>query len=400
VQNSWAPLACLAIGIGLLSAVARADTFLMVGGGRVEGELLNPDELPRQKYVVAMASGGRITLATDQVRNVVKKSHARQQYDDRLLRLPDTADGHWEMAEWCRRHGLHALRNHHLAQLILHDPEHAEARRGLGFTRIEGQWVRAQKMLEDQGYVHYRGTWRPRQDIDLEKRRVQNDLERKKWTRQLKRWRGWIGGRRDEEARQQIRAVRDPLAAPGFADLVQKETNIDLKLEYIRILGKLQSPVAIQCLIKTALEDVSERVRDTCLMELKQRQSNGVVRALVAELKSKDNKRVNRAGIALGHLADRSSMLPLIDSLVTEHKHVVRGSGQGGVQPIFGGGAGGLSVGGGQPKTIKRKYKNYSVLSAVLAKSDGVNYQFDVQAWKDWYAAQRTPIQVNLRRDE
>ena len=42
-------------------ASVRADVFLLANGGRVEGELLNPDQTPRKSYLVRTASGANPT---------------------------------------------------------------------------------------------------------------------------------------------------------------------------------------------------------------------------------------------------------------------------------------------------------------------------------------------------
>ncbi|MFH1268203.1 MAG: hypothetical protein ABIK89_20990 [Planctomycetota bacterium] len=43
----------------------RGEVFVLASGGRVEGELLNPDESPRQSYVVKTQAGVEITLSAD-----------------------------------------------------------------------------------------------------------------------------------------------------------------------------------------------------------------------------------------------------------------------------------------------------------------------------------------------
>ena len=52
--------ALLAASGGLVSA----DVFILEHGGRIEGELLNADELLRQTYHVRTPGGGEITLRT------------------------------------------------------------------------------------------------------------------------------------------------------------------------------------------------------------------------------------------------------------------------------------------------------------------------------------------------
>lgn len=45
--------------LGAMLRPAAGDVFLLANGGRVEGQLANPDESPRKSYVIKLATGGR-----------------------------------------------------------------------------------------------------------------------------------------------------------------------------------------------------------------------------------------------------------------------------------------------------------------------------------------------------
>ena len=64
-------------------SIAVADEFVLNNGGRIVGELLNPDESPRTKYIVKTDSGGVMTLSAAQVKEIHTKSDA-----ERSIRLP------------------------------------------------------------------------------------------------------------------------------------------------------------------------------------------------------------------------------------------------------------------------------------------------------------------------
>ena len=112
-----------------------------------------------------------------------------------------------------------------------------------------------------------------------------------------------------------------------------------------------------------------------------------------------ENQLVLRAGKALGYMNQpETTTLPLIDALITEHKFTVGGGAS--ITPTFGsGGSGGLSM-GGKAKTIKRDFRNETVLQALTTMYQGVNFGFDQTAWRQWYVQQNTPRGVNLRRAE
>ena len=116
---------------------------------------------------------------------------------------------------------------------------------------------------------------------------------------------------------------------------------------------------------------------------------------------------INLAGFALGRMKDPSAIGPLIDALVTVHKFkIVKPGGDNAMSSTFGTGPGGkgarrrheLSAGGG-PTMIRQAIRNQAVLDALVALT-GQNFNFDKQAWKYWYAAQKKPRDVlDARRD-
>ena len=62
-------------------------------------------------------------------------------------------------------------------------------------------------------------------------------------------------------------------------------------------------------------------------------------------------------------------------------------------------GGGNFSFGQQQPQVIKREYQNPEVLRA-LATLSGVNFDYDVQAWKNWYTSRRKSTTFDTRRDD
>ncbi len=121
-------------------------------------------------------------------------------------------------------------------------------------------------------------------------------------------------------------------------------------------------------------------------------------------LTSKDNLKVNQAGLCLGALKDPSATLPLINALVTEHKYIVQspGGSPGQLNLGFGSGpsGGGNSFGvGGRPQVIEKKLRNEGVLNALVAIHPGVNFGYDIEAWKRWYVEKDQSVVLDLRRD-
>ena len=95
---------------------------------------------------------------------------------------------------------------------------------------------------------------------------------------------------------------------------------------------------------------------------------------------------------------DRRAVGPLIDALVTRHKHVIQPS-QNNVSSTFGSGGGGFSYGSAPPKIINVPYQNEDVLEALVQLAGGPNYNFDVSSWIAWLATQKKAQSLSARRD-
>jgi len=386
----------------LLSAAlppASAEVLVLTGGGRVTGQWLNRDESPRKQYVIKVDDGSKVTVAADQVRQVLRPRSDEAEYERIRPTYPDTADAQWELAQWCRSHSLKAQRETHLRRVIELDPNHADAHRALGYSQVDGKWVTRDEVMIQRGYQRYKGQWKLPQEIDLLKSKEELTSGQQEWFQKLKRWRGWLGSDRHEQACSQIRSINDPVAGKALTMALRDETNPAYRMLYIDALAKIDNPDAAKALAITSIYDPVEEIRLTCLDRLETKKRPDIVSYYVGKLKDKDNRIVNLAGLALGRLKDPSSIGPLIDALVTTHKFkIVKAGGDNATSASFGSGGTGLSAGGG-PKIIRQNIPNQTVLDALVAITSQ-NFNFDKPAWKYWLAAQKkAPDTLDARRD-
>ena len=132
VGGRWS-FACLLIGVMGMQAVrvptSAADVFLLKSGGRIEGVLVNSEESPRTHFTVQLATGGEITIDSDQVERHLPITEAQRRYAATVEKMPATPEGNWIMANWCKERGLKEERQFHLSEVVRLDPEHEPARR-------------------------------------------------------------------------------------------------------------------------------------------------------------------------------------------------------------------------------------------------------------------------------
>jgi hypothetical protein len=384
--------------------IASADTLLLKSGGSLDGELRRrPADGAKgadAAFVVQVDEGILVRIAASEVGRVIETSKAEQEYQKWLPKMPDTADGHAKMAKWCEEHQLTIQKDLHWQQVLRHDADHPEARRALGYNRIRGEWSRPEDFMTKQGYQRYKGGWWLPQQVKAVQQQEEIEIAEKKWRRDIRIWRDWLNGRRRGEGMARLRAIDDPLADAGLAYWLAEEPDAAIRELYVDLLTRLATPIAANALIEAAIHDEDLEVRLRCVDRLRDLGAKQAVAAWSGALRSPNNRVVNRAGVALGRLGDRSAVRPLIDALVTRHETVVQPSAN--IQPTFSSGpnvsGGGLSIGGG-PRKVVRQLENKGVLEALVALTEH-NYRYSQADWNNWYIQQRAlPDGVSLRRD-
>lgn len=388
------------VWLASVPCVLATELFLLENGGQIEGELVNKDENPRQSYVIKTGSGAQITLEKAQVKKVVRRRPEEVEYDRIREQYPDTVEGQWALAEWCRAHRLSRARKEHLRRILELDPEHIPARRALGYTRVDGKWMTEEEIMTARGYVRVGSRWKLPQEVELEEQQRKEELAAKEWYGRLKRWRGWIdSASRAEEGWKLISEITDPAAVPAIGQYLGEEQDPRIRKLYIEVLAQINAPRGYYIMTLSSLNDPDQEVRLTCLDFLDDEPRPAVVEMYVKHLRDKDNTVVNRAAVGLARMKDPSAIAPLIDALITTHKFLIDNSPAGQTTAGFGTGGGAFQFGGGGPKYVSRKLQNPDVLDALVTLTDGMNFHYDIAAWKKWYASQKKQSTLDARRD-
>jgi hypothetical protein len=393
-------LAVLAAWFLTTASANAADVLILTNGERLVGQLLNPTESPRKQYVFQPAEGERVTLDASAVRKVAHIKPEELEYERIRPHYADTAAGQWELAEWCRSHQLKSQRETHLRRVVELDPDNADAHRALGEIKIGGRWTSPDEDRRRNGYVFYKGRWVTTKEVEVLKEKKEAEAAQIAWMQKVKRWRGWIGSSRESEAIHNFRSISDPTAVKALSYALQEDGNRETRLTCAEVLGKIDTHDAAGALANGAIFDDDKDVRQLCIEILQAKKRPNIVTYFTVQLKHKNNAIVNNAGYCLGKMKDPTATKPLIDALITTHKHKLPPTGD--MSVGFGGGGGnsggGMNV-GQKPTMAKTDYPNQAVLDALVAIT-GKNFGFDKREWRAWYADQkRTVGEVNTRRD-
>lgn len=382
----------------LTASAGKADELQLDSGGRVRGELLRDDDR-REIVAVDLPGGGRVLVRRNDVARTVAEPPELREYQRRAVTAPDTAETHYQIALWCRERKLRAEFDAHLARTLELDPDHAEARKLLGYSLQNGRWMTRDERMAARGMIRYGSDYRTAQEIELLKRKERAGLAAAQWRKQLARWRRDLDSSDADEVRaamQSFRQLTNPQAANALVALLKDEQNVDVQELLIEAAAQVEHPATVQTLATLSLKDPRHDIRLLCLDHLLRAQRPGLADIYVRSLSSKDNTIINRAGEALRAVAADETISPLIDALVTQHQIKLGADRPRDTYSMDS--RGGFSFGGGSGKVSKVTLKNPAVLSA-LVEITGQNFQFNKQAWRRWLDTRVQQQQVDLRRD-
>jgi hypothetical protein len=391
------------LSIALFSQSVRADLFELKEGGEVVGNVVDRSE--SGDYVVRTSEGAEISLDRRSIQRIVQQNEATAEYLRKSRSAPDTIDAHRELAEWCRARKLLAEADHHLTRVADLDPNDEQARRSLGYRKVGNRWLTSDELMTERGMIFFDGKYRTRQDAALRDREKKQSSVNVDWFKQLKTWRGFLDNRRldrVQEGQAHILAINDPQAAPALIRVMEGERDDAVFELFLRVLAQLDHPAALQQLVAYTLDpEMNPEFRAQSRDYLLRWPRPVPIVPYVNALKSKDNKVVNLAAVALGQLNDPAAISPLIDALVTTHKIVEGGSAApGGGQRFNATAGGGLSMGGDAPKVSYVNFNNERVHQALMKLSGKQNFEYDKAAWRAWYVDMQMQQTVNARRDQ
>lgn len=383
---------------------ASADTVELRGGGQLTGQVVRkPDWV-----IVKVDDNLQVAIQPSRVTRVVT-SDKLQEYRRRVIAAGNDAELHYQLGIWCLKDNnvpgdSQHYRRHHMRRAIELDPEHSRARASLGYTKVEGKWVRSSDLMRDRGMILRGSGWELPESVAIEEFQDATNVQSKKWIREVNRLTKsvLIGSAKSKESLEALQAINDPIAAEAIArQLSESRENRSqsrtLRLLWVKLLGQFQNSTSVRALVLAGIEETDETVREAALDQLLEYGASSAVATYLPMLKSNDNKLVNRAARALTWFPDPELALTYVDALVTKHTKQIAGGP--GMQAGFNNqGGGGLAM-GGKAKVISTPKTNPAVLTLVKMIEPEVDYGYDEQAWQLHFASKRNAYSGDLRRD-
>lgn len=388
---------------GLQCHQSFADTVELNFGGEVDGQVTKKNPRGKVPHVIVEVDE-RLSVAVPQSR--IGKTLTSEQFDwYRQAReaAGNDAEANYKLAIECKKRGMEGQRTYHHQRAIAINPNHSKSRRQLDYTRSGNEWILYEELQRRNGMILVRGGWKLPEQYAREKRMDEAKDASNRWIKQLARMRkGYLSNKSPQESIEAIRAINDPLSAQAIAEaLFESRTPdpVELRRLYVKILGSLKTPVSVQALVRTALNEPYAEIRLLALEQLKEYGAASAVATCLPMLRSPSRKpaQVTAALRVLNHFPDPELWRQYVDALETTYKtKVAPGPGMQVGQNNQGGG--GLAM-GGKEKVRVDTVQNPAALELLKTIAPGVDFRYDKDAWRRYFAAQLMSTPGNLRRD-
>ncbi|MDR2438785.1 MAG: hypothetical protein LBE12_05365 [Planctomycetaceae bacterium] len=382
-------------------AFVYADEYLLKEGGKIKGELLNTEEVPRKMYKIQADGGLEISIASKYIERSAKgERESVLEYNTFAPFEEDTIENHLKIADWCSKHQLPELSRQHWNRILEHDPEHKSARNILGYIKGEdGSWITQRELLSSRGLVKHNGSWKTQQQIDVEQMLEKRKQAEINWGKKIDTWRTVLPNH--TKAKSEILAVTDPLATTALWNALSAEQNEDTRILLLKALSNIGTSSALHNIARWSMNtQENAEVRRTCFDEI--RKHSAAKQALVGFYVSylyppHDVATINAAAFALGEIEGRSAIPQLIDALITVHTEIITVNAPGPAFGTFGNTTGTQFGWGTQKRTEVLNSQNQEALTALI-KLTGVNFQYNKNTWRAWLIESRRTTSFNARR--
>lgn len=209
------------------------------------------------------SSDGRWVKAGQQKLDFERQALLATYQELRLLRR-DTADEQLALADWCGKNRLPDQERAHLLRVCQLVPDHAVARKRLGFEHVGTEWVSREDRARQLAAKEAEEQW-----TETLQSLIANLSAEKAKTRRF--------------ALEQLKQIRDPAALPALQAVVAGRGE-ELEMLAVEITAQITDPAAAVSLARHAVLSSSARVRKLATTKLASYDQEAYVPSLVATL--------------------------------------------------------------------------------------------------------------------
>ena len=382
----------------LCHGFVQGEVFALRSGGTVEGAIQTAYEMDQKVWNIKTPEGVLLELEHRKAVSKIYKDPSKMilSYESSVPFYENTVENHLALAEKCKTFKLNDKAELHYRQVIALDPDHAEARKQLGYSNFNGMWLTREEEREGMGYVYKDRRWITTQQAAIEEDFKQQKQDDRIWAKEIARIVEGLHGSNHRVFAKEIQAIRDDRAVGPIIKRLRDENDEDIRIVYLKALKKIGSTDALLAIAASSMFDSVEEVRITALELLKE--TPGVTRYYTKFLQSSNNNEINHAAAMLEKISNPAAVPELISALITTHRETITDGGEGQYRPSFDNRTGsmGLTV-GSSTKAIDNHVRNQSVLRA-LKRITGEDFGFDIDRWREWYKNQRRITNYSSRR--
>jgi hypothetical protein len=221
---------------------------------------------PAKKWEAGQVHFGGQWVAPDELARFLKQDKLDAAYRERRNKTPDTADGHFKLALWCRENGLSELQRGHLVVATQLDPKDTRPRKALGMVQYQGVWMTeadaaAARDLQTAAFQNYQ-KWK-REFNELRVRLASGDAATR------------------EGALNDLRKIRDPFAVPLMEEASAQIQDERISLAIVHAAGQILHQAATRSLVRHAVWHGNPAVRSAAVDQLSHRDLDHYVSDLI-----------------------------------------------------------------------------------------------------------------------
>ena len=375
------------------------DQLQLKSGASLSGIVSNLPDDKSEPVSFESSTGDTMLIDRELIAKIEKVDSISKQYNNSVDKLEDNAQSHRDIIAWCEEQdrGRSRFRSQilfHRKRVMLLDPNDRATRTKLGYTFLkdENRWVNKDQFWSQQGY-NKKGdsTLFDVTEGELAKFEEQMKDKRKKFGN----WQRNLGQMSHAQAVNSLVSIADPQLMPEIYKKFSATKDRGLREVYAEVFATARPTTssAIQGLVTAVMDDRSDIALDYLRQEDFNRAQISIF--LTAFLKSTNNRKINRAGFALGELRATNAVLALSKALRTKHQ-VSNATQQSGATRTQGNAGGTINQFGGQAAKSK-VFPNGEVLGA-LKKITGEDFGYSAEAYQNWYVQNFTHVGLKARR--